>query len=157
LQPAKPEPLPRSNVQLPVSPSPTTYQITKELGATPSETDFKKLQDELSAKDAEIIQLKQYISQLVKTNEATADRKKVALQQAYDSKLLLALVDEKGEKVYLRGVGEALVYSHEGISVLRIPQNLKQRADATMAFIRPEEITLNNFIYYIVPSTAFSR
>lgn len=54
-------------------------------------------------------------------------------------------------------VGEALVYSHEGISVLRIPQNLKQRADATMAFIRPEEITLNNFVYYIAPSTAFSR
>lgn len=155
--PSKTEPITRSSIPLPVSSAPSMVPNSKG-PVTTYECASKKLKDDLAERDAEITQLKVQISQLKKEKEvADSGQKRMFSQQADDRKFLLAQVDAKGEKVYLRGVGEALIFSHEGISVLRVPQSLKQRADTAMAFAQAEVVSINSYVYYIAPSTAFSR
>lgn len=135
--------------------------------ATPStgDTQVKQLQGELSRQDAEIKSLRLEVANLTEQLAAEKQGKEQAvaelagLREALTAKgngKLLALADNTGERVFLRGVGEVMMATDNGKTVLKLPANSESKADRILASVRAEKVARNGFLYYVAPSAALS-
>lgn len=126
---------------------------------------LKRLQAKIDSKDVEIKSLKQEVSQL--TEQVTAERKAKdealsALTVLKESLFwdgngkLIAVVDEAGEKVFLKGVGEVVMATVSESTVIKLPASREANADRVFASIRAEKIAHNGFLYYVASSKALS-
>ncbi len=135
--------------------------------ATPSTSDaqFKQLQGELAHRDAEIKSLRMEVANLTEQLAAEKQGKEQAVAElaglreslaAKGNGKLLALADNTGERVFLRGVGEVVMATDSGKTVMKVPVSSESKADRVLASVRAEKVARNGFLYYVAPSAALS-
>lgn len=69
---------------------------------------------------------------------------------------LLALADNTGERVFLRGFGEVVMATDGGKTVMKVPASNESKADRILASVRAEKVARNGYLYYVTPSAALS-
>jgi len=135
--------------------------------ATPSASDaqVKQLQGELARQDAEIKSLRLEVANLTEQLAAEKQGKEQAVAElaglreslvAKGNGKLLALADNTGERVFLRGVGEVVMVTDGGKTVMKVPASNESKADRVLASVRAEKVARNGHLYYVAPSSAFS-
>jgi len=170
---------PPQAVVTPVVPEPSKAVETPQLAvekvsqlrsvevATPSVSDaqVKQLQGELARQDAEIKSLRLEVANLTEQLAAEKRGKEQAVAELAGlreslvpkgNSKLLALADNTGEKVFLRGVGEVVMATDSGKTVLKLPASSESKADRVLATVRAEKVARNGYLYYVAPSAALS-
>lgn len=130
-----------------------------------SDAQVKQLQGELSRQDAEIKSLRLEVARLTEQLAAEKQGKEQAvaelagLREALTVKgngKLLALADNTGERVFLRGVGEVVMATDSGKTVMKVPASNESKADRILASVRADKVARNGYLYYVAPSAALS-
>jgi uncharacterized protein YgiM (DUF1202 family) len=135
--------------------------------AKPSSSDVqvKQLQGQLSRQDAEIKSLRLEVTNLTEQLAAEKQGKEQAVAElaglreslaAKGNGKLLALADNTGERVFLRGVGEVVMATDSGKTVMKVPASSESKADRILASVRAEKVARNGYLYYVAPSAALS-
>jgi hypothetical protein len=135
--------------------------------ATPSTSDaqVKQLQGNLARQDAEVKSLRLEVANLTDQLVAEKQGKEQAVAELAELKTamagkgngkLLALADNTGERVFLRGVGEVVMATDSGKTVMKVPASSESKADRVLASVRAEKVVRNGFLYYVASNGAFS-
>jgi hypothetical protein len=128
----------------------------------------KQLKEDLAKRQAEIKSMQAVLAtSLAKEKAAEHERQKLAneLRAAKDivtpkesqsepsRDAQFVQVADKGEAVYINGIGEAAIAATGGKSVIRFPLTDSERADAVLMQAGAEKIAKGSFVYYVVDSS----
>jgi len=134
--------------------------LAKDAQALKSKSDeLSRLESEIKTKDAEIVKLQTVLNEhKVKVEKLLADMSSkdnlIAKLQALTPAATVIATADKGEDIFLNGVGKATLARKGDTVIFRVAPTDTQRADKLLGMIAKEKYSQNGFGYYVVDAQA---
>lgn len=140
----------------PVDPGASSDRVVEIMLVPESENDFRAIREEVSSLRHDITQFQVQLADLRRALDTLrGEQEKLKAESAKRpmslSERLVDLVDTKGERVKLKGVGEARYAVLEGKAVIKVSQDFSSKTEALFRG-KAEKVARGDGVYFICDS-----